>query len=147
MRPSFPSGSSRCSPKLFGVVAALLLTLGRYGLLADTVTRRFHEFGLRIAIGATNRDVIGMVLASAFRLVVAGIVIGVPVALWTKGYAAGVRGAIAAREAEVPVMLPVDTTAPIAVAVVAMLTVAAVASYVPARRAMKVDPIAALRTE
>lgn len=133
--------------ELFGVVAALLLTIGLYGLLAYTVTRRFHEIGIRIAIGATNGDVTWMVLASALRLVLAGVIIGVPMALWTKGYAANVLAAMAASQAEAPVTLPVDTTAPIAVAVFAMLTVALIASFVPARRAMKVDPIAALRAE
>jgi ABC-type antimicrobial peptide transport system permease subunit len=133
--------------ELFGVVAALLLTVGLYGLLAYTVTRRFHEIGIRIAIGATNRDVTWMVLANALRLVVAGVIIGVPMALWTKGYAANVLAAMAASQAEAPVMLPVDTTAPIVVAVFAMLTVALIASYVPARRAIKVDPLTALRTE
>ncbi|HWF84489.1 MAG TPA: FtsX-like permease family protein, partial [Vicinamibacterales bacterium] len=133
--------------ELFGVVAALVLTIGLYGLLAYTVARRFHEIGIRIAIGATNRDVTWMVLASALRLVVAGVMIGVPMALWTKSCAANVLAAMAASQAEAPVTLPVDTTAPMIVAVVAMLTVALIASYVPARRAMKLDPIAALRSE
>jgi putative ABC transport system permease protein len=88
-----------------------------------------------------------MVLASALRLVLAGVIIGVPMALWTKGYAANILAAMAASQAEAPVTLPVDTTAPIIVAVVAMLAVALIASYVPARRAMSVDPIAALRAE
>ena len=132
---------------LFGALAAILVAVGLYGLLAYTVTRRMKEIGLRIAIGATNRDVTWMVLASALRLVLAGVIIGVPMALWTKRYAANVLAAMAASQAEAPVTLPVDTTAPIIVAVVAMLTVALIASYVPARRAMNVDPIAALRTE
>jgi ABC-type antimicrobial peptide transport system permease subunit len=133
--------------ELLGVVAALLLTIGLYGLLAYTVTRRFHEIGIRIAIGATNGDLTWMVLASALRLVLTGVIIGVPMALWTKGYAANVLAAMAASQAEAPVTLPVDTTVPIVVAVFAMLTVALIASSVPARRAMKVDPIAALRAE
>jgi putative ABC transport system permease protein len=132
---------------LFGALAAMLVAVGLYGLLAYNVTRRMKEIGLRIAIGATNRDVTWMVLASALRLVVAGVIIGVPMAVWTKGYAAHVLAAMAASQAEAPVTLPVDTTPPIVVAVFAMLTVALVASFVPARRAMKVDPIAALRTE
>jgi ABC-type antimicrobial peptide transport system permease subunit len=132
---------------LFGALAAMLVALGLYGLLAYTVTRRLKEIGLRIAIGATSRDVTWMVLASALRVVLAGVIIGVPMALWTKDYAANVLAAMAASQAEAPVTLPVDTTAPIVVAVFAMLTIALVASFVPARRAMNVDPIAALRTE
>jgi predicted permease len=133
--------------ELFGIMAALLLTIGLYGLLTYMVTRRVHEIGIRIAIGATKSDVTWMVLASALRLVLAGVIIGVPMALWTKGYAANILAAMAASQAEAPVTLPVDTTAPIIVAVVAMLAVALIASYVPARRAMSVDPIAALRAE
>jgi hypothetical protein len=132
---------------LFGALAALLVVVGLYGLLAYTVTRRIKEIGLRIAIGATNRDVTWMVLASALRLVLAGVIVGVPMALWTRGYGASVLAAMAASQAEAPVMLPVDTTAPIVITVFAMLTVALIASFVPARRATRVDPMAALRTE
>src|SRR5262249_5142345 len=133
--------------QLLGIAAALLLTIGLDGLLAYTVTQRLHEIGIRIAIGATHRDVSWMVLANALRLVVTGVIIGVPLALWTKGYAGNVLSAMAASQAEKPVTLPLDTAAPIVVAAFAMLTIALIASYVPARRAMKVDPIAALRTE
>lgn len=132
---------------LFGALAALLVVVGLYGLLAYTVTRRIKEIGLRIAIGATNRDVTWMVLASALRLVLAGVIVGVPMALWTRGYGASILAAMAASQAEAPVTLPVDTTAPIVITVFAMLTVALIASFVPARRATRVDPMAALRTE
>ena len=132
---------------LFGVLAALLLAIGLYGLLAYTVTRRLHEIGIRMAIGATSRDVTRIVLTSALRLVVAGLIIGVPIARWTRGYAASVLAVMAASQAEAPVTLPVDTTVPIVVAVIAMLGVALVASYVPARRATRIDPVAALRCD
>jgi predicted permease len=133
--------------ELFGVVAALLLTIGLYGLLAYTVTRRFREIGIRIAIGATNGDLTWMVLGNAARLVVAGVIVGVPIALWTKSYAASSLAAMAASQAESPVTPALDTTMPIVVAVFAMVAVALIASYVPARRALQVDPIAALRAE
>ena len=132
---------------LFGVLAALLLAIGLYGLLAYTVTRRLNEIGIRIAIGATSRDVTRMVLTTALRLVAAGLIVGVPIALWTKGYAASVLAVMAANQAEMPVTLPVDATVPIAVAVIAMLAVALVASYVPGRRATRIDPMVALRSE
>jgi putative ABC transport system permease protein len=132
---------------LFGALAAMLAAIGLYGLLAYTVTRRMKEIGLRIAIGATSRDVTWMVLARGLRLVLAGLIVGVPIALWTKGYAGHVLAAMAASQAEAPVALPVDTTAPLIVAVGAMLMVALIASYVPARRATRVDPLAALRAE
>ena len=132
---------------LFGLLAAILVAIGLYGLLAYTVTRRINEIGIRIAIGATSRDVIRMVLTSALGLVIAGLIIGVPAALWTKGYAASVLAIVAATQAEAPIMLPVDTIVPIVIAAIAMLVVAFIASYVPARRATKVDAMVALRCE
>ena len=116
-------------------------------LLAYTVTRRLNEIGIRMALGATSRDVTRMVLTSALGLVGTGLIIGVPIALWAKGYASSVLAIVAATQAEAPVTLPVDTTVPIVVAAVAMLAVALVASYVPVRRATKVDPMVALRCE
>jgi putative ABC transport system permease protein len=132
---------------LFGALAAMLVAIGLYGLLAYTVTRRVKEIGLRIAIGATGRDVIGMVLTSALGLVSVGLIIGVPMALWMKGYAVNVLATLAATQVEAPIILPVNLVVPVVIAVIAMVGLALVASYVPARRAMKVDPIAALRTE
>ncbi|HEX3702136.1 MAG TPA: ABC transporter permease [Vicinamibacterales bacterium] len=132
---------------LFGVLAAMLVAIGLYGLLAYTVTRRTNEIGVRIAIGATGRDVIQMVLTSALGLVSAGLIVGVPAALWAKSYAATVLATVAASQAEAPITLPVNPIVPVAIAVIAMVAVALAASYVPARRAMQVDPMAALRCE
>jgi predicted permease len=132
---------------LFGVLAALLVAIGLYGVLAYTVTRRTNEIGLRIALGATSRDVTRMVLTSALGLVCAGLVIGAPVAYWAKGYAANVLSIVTAAQADAPVTLPVDSTVPLVLAAVAMLAVALVASYVPVRRATTVDPMVALRCE
>jgi predicted permease len=132
---------------LFGIVAATLVAIGLYGLLAYTVTRRINEIGIRMALGATSRDVIGMVLAGALGLVGTGLIIGVPIALWAKGYASRVLAIVAATQVEGPVTLPLGNAVPIVVAAIAMLAVALVASYVPARRATKIDPMAALRAE
>jgi predicted permease len=132
---------------LLGVLAATLVAIGLYGLLAYTVTRRINEIGIRMAIGATSRDVIGMVLTNALGLVGAGLLTGIPIALWTKGYASRVLAMVAATQAEAPVTLPVDTTIPIVVAVIAMLAVALVAAYLPGRRATKIDPVVALRCQ
>lgn len=132
---------------LFGVLAAVLVAIGLYALLAYTVTRRISEIGLRIAIGATTGDVTWMVLRNALGLVGAGLIIGVPIALYTKGYAERVLTIVAATQAEAPVTLRVGTVVPIVVAAMAMLTVALVASYAPVRRATMVDPMAALRCE
>jgi ABC-type antimicrobial peptide transport system permease subunit len=132
---------------LFGIVAATLVAIGLYGLLAYTVTRRINEIGIRMALGATRRDVIGMVLAGALGLVGTGLVIGVPIALLAKSYASRVLVIVAATEARDPVTLSVDITVPILVAAIAMVAVALVASYVPVRRATTIDPIVALRCE
>jgi predicted permease len=132
---------------LFGVLAAMLVAIGLYGLLAYTVTRRLKEIGLRIALGATGRDVIVMVLTSALGLVSVGLIVGVPTALWMKGYAVNVLATVAATQLEAPSILPVNPIVPVVIAMIAMLGLALIASYMPARRAMKVDPMAALRTE
>jgi predicted permease len=132
---------------LFGVLAALLVAIGLYGVLAYTVTRRTSEIGLRIALGATSRDVTGMVLTSALGLVGAGLVIGTPAAYWARSYAANVLSIVTAAQADAPVTPPVDSTVPLALAAVTMFAVALAASYVPVRRATKVDPMVALRCE
>ena len=133
--------------ELFAVTAALLVGIGLYGLLAYTVTRRVKEIGLRVAIGATGRDVIGMVLTSGLSLVSAGLICGVPTALWMKKYAAHVLASMAASQAEVPVVLPMNAAVAVVIATVAIIGLALVASYLPARRALNVDPMAALRAE
>jgi putative ABC transport system permease protein len=122
--------------RFFGGAGALLAAIGLYGLLAYTVTRRTREIGIRMALGATPINVMGMVLRIALWFVVAGLVIGAPVALWSKRIAASMlenRSSGGAR--------------PIAVAVVAMIAVALLAAYVPARRATRVEPLSALRSE
>ena len=73
---------------LFGALGALLAAIGLYGLLAYTVARRTSEIGVRMALGATERDVTRMVLKSALGLVRAGLVAGVPVAIWSRRLAA-----------------------------------------------------------
>jgi ABC-type antimicrobial peptide transport system permease subunit len=132
---------------IFGVLAALLVAIGLYGLLAYTVTRRVKEIGLRIAIGATYGDVIAMVLTSALALVSVGLLVGVPAALVMKRYATNVLTTLAATQLEAPVVLPTGPILPVLTAAATMLVLALVASYVPARRATKVDPMTALRTE
>jgi predicted permease len=131
----------------FGVVAATLVAIGLYGLLAYTVTRRINEIGIRMALGATRRDVMAMILAGALGLVSTGLLIGVPIAVVAKGYAARILAIVAATQAMGPVTLPVDITLPIVIAALAMVAVALVASYVPVRRATNVDPMIALRCE
>jgi putative ABC transport system permease protein len=119
---------------LFGALGALLAAIGLYGLLAYTVARRVTEIAIRMALGATPRDVTRMVLTSAIGLVAAGLVIGVPIAIWSRHLAASAVRAVT-----------VDAAFPIVIAAIAMLALALVAAYLPARRAARVQPIEALR--
>jgi predicted permease len=118
----------------FGVLALTLASVGLYGLLAYTVARRTKEIGIRMALGAQRRRVVMLVLEGAARLVVVGIVVGLPVA-W--GASRWVRSMLFG-------LTPTDPTA-IVGAVVLLAAVAQLAAFLPARRAAHVDPIAALR--
>jgi predicted permease len=120
----------------FGALGALLAALGLYGLLAYTVARRINEIGIRMALGATRSDATRMVLGDALGMVCMGLAVGAPIAFWSESFAASlipdlqIRGAV-----------------PIASGAVAMIAIALLAAYVPARRAARVDPMVALRYE
>ncbi len=120
----------------FGVFALLLASIGLYGVLAYSVTRRTNEIGLRMALGAERGGVIWMVLREALLLVGTGIAIGVPLAL-----------ALARSVSSLLYGLTPTDSLTISAAVVLLFVVAAVASYLPALRASRVDPMVALRYE
>jgi putative ABC transport system permease protein len=120
----------------FGALGALLAAIGLYGLLAYTVARRTHEIGVRMALGAAGTDVMRIVLRGALWMVCAGLAIGAPLAFWGKRVAASL----------IP-DLPVASPLPIVFAVATMIAVGLIAAYLPARRAMRVDPMVALRQE
>jgi putative ABC transport system permease protein len=118
----------------FGVVALVLAVVGLYGVMAFQVTQRAREMGVRMALGASRRDVLALVVGQGLRLVIAGLAAGLVAA-------GALSGSIAALLFDVS---PRDVT--IFAAVPAVLFVAGVlASYVPARRATRVDPVVALR--
>jgi len=120
----------------FGALGALLAAIGLYGLLAYTVAGRTHEIGVRMALGAAGTDVMRIVLRDALWMVCAGFAIGAPLAFWGKRVAASL----------IP-DLPIASPLPIVVATAIMIAVGLIAVYLPARRAMRVDPLVALRFE
>ena len=105
-------------------------------MVSYTAARRTNEIGIRLALGATRSGVLGMVLRESLLLAIAGIVIGVPATLATTRLALSLLFGIGA--ADPPTIVG---------AVALMIAVAAVAGYVPARRASRVDPMVALRYE
>ena len=120
----------------FGVVALLLTCIGLYGLLAHQVTARTREIGIRMALGAQLRAVVGLVLTEGVCLAIIGVVFGI-------GAACGLAGFVAKMLFGVPAVDPATLVA----AGSLLVAVAAMACWVPARRAAKVDPMIALRAE
>jgi putative ABC transport system permease protein len=120
----------------FALVAVVLAAIGVYGVLAYVVSQRTQEIGLRLAIGAAPDDVVRLFLRE-----------GISLTMW--GLCAGVAGALAAGRALTTLLFGVTASDPLTfVLVAAALALAAVgASYLPARRAAGVDPMAALRTD
>ena len=121
---------------IFAVVALMLTAIGLYGVIAYSVTQRTHEIGVRMALGASRAKVLGMMLNRGLQLTVVGISIGVVGAL-------ALARVIEALLYEIP---PRDPLTYVAVCVV-LGSVALLASYVPALRAARTDPMVALRYE
>jgi putative ABC transport system permease protein len=121
---------------IFSVLALTLAVVGIYGVLAYGVAQRFHEIGIRIALGAPPSRVVGQVLRRTVALTVPGLLIGIV-------------SSIALTRVLATYLFQVTPTDPATFAAVAVLltTVAFCASYIPARRASRVDPLIALRTE
>ena len=120
----------------FGILALVLATIGLYGILSYAVASRTNEIGIRIALGARMREVVGLILREALLLVAIGIVAGVPAVFAVSRFA----------ETLLFKLSPMDP-ASLVVAGLVMLLVALIAAYLPARRATKVDPLVALRYE
>jgi predicted permease len=120
----------------FGLLALLLASIGLYGVMAHGVVRRTKEIGIRMALGAERRGIIWMVMRETILLVLAGIVIGVPVAL----------GAARLISSQLFGLGPADPFTLIVSALV-LVAVASLAGFLPARKAAKVNPLPALRYE
>ncbi len=120
----------------FGGLALLLACLGLYGLMAYAVTRRTAEIGIRLALGAQAPQVAWLVLRDTLGLIAAGVVCGVPLSLWAARYAQSLLFGIS----------PADPSA-IALAAALLAAAGALAGLLPVRRALRVDPLTALRIE
>jgi putative ABC transport system permease protein len=136
---SSTTADSRFDAWLFGAFAAVALALtaiGIYGLLSFTVARRTNEFGTRMALGASRGDVLRLVLKQGVMLTAVGLVIGL-------------AGALALGRSLSSLLFGVGATDPLSFAAVSvvLLGVGVLASYIPARRATKTDPMVALRYE
>jgi len=120
----------------FGILALILAAIGIYGVMATTVAQRTNEFGLRMSLGAERKNVFGMVLGQGARLAGLGIVVGMFLAIGVTHVMAGL-------------LFEVEPADPIvfAIATAVLVSFALLACYVPARRAMRVDPMVALRYE
>jgi ABC-type antimicrobial peptide transport system permease subunit len=121
---------------LFAMAATLIATCGIYGLMAYAVTQRRREIGVRMALGADRRDVLRLVLTRALRIVVAGMIVGL-------------AGAVGVTRVLQTFLFGVTPTDPIAFTIVTLLLMAVglMAAWLPARRATRIDPCAALRAE
>ena len=120
----------------FGVVAMVLAGIGLYGVIAVSVAQRTREVGIRVALGARQSHVVAMVMREGFRLVMVGLVLGLTVSV------------LAARALSSFLIgtQTYDLVTYLSVTLV-LASVAAVATYIPARRAASVDPVMALRSE
>jgi len=121
---------------IFGMLALILTSVGLYGTMSQAVGRRTKELGIRAALGADHGDLLWMVLRQALWLIGVGVAIGVPLAAAGTQWIASMLFGVKAGDAVT-----------MGVAVLGMVAVGMAAAYVPARRAMRIDVVRALREE
>jgi putative ABC transport system permease protein len=121
---------------IFAALATLLTCVGTYGVISYSVSQRTHEFGIRMALGAEPRHVLGMVMGQGAKVALAGVAIGL-------------AGAVGLTRLMASLLFGVTATDPVTYAAVAILlaAVAVAASFLPVRRALRVDATTALRHE
>ena len=120
----------------FGTLAVVLAAIGTYGVMAYSISQRTQEIGIRMALGASQLDVVLMVLGGGLRLAIGGVIVGLGLA-------------VAAGRFMSTLLFGVDAADPVTLSAVAALLIctAALAAWAPARRATRVDPMIALRAE
>jgi predicted permease len=133
---SFPQRIAGTFVGAFGLLALLLAAVGIYGVTAYTTRQRTHEIGIRMALGANKEDILRLVLGHALRLILVGVALGLAASFALTGYLSSL-------------LLGVTSTDALTFSSVALLlgAVALLACFLPARRAMRLDPMAALHYE
>jgi ABC-type antimicrobial peptide transport system permease subunit len=119
-----------------GLIGLLMATVGLYGVISYSVSRRIREIGIRVALGARGADVLGMVVREGMRLALIGVAIGLVLAVAATRLMASFLFNVS----------PLDSLTFVGMSLL-FLCIAFVSSYLPARRAASADPMTALRTD